>query len=54
MGVLLKALNVAEENDGSIVILGPRNHLRRTLDLGGWDSVFRIVDSREEALELFA
>lgn len=49
LGVLIAALKRLKENDGELVLLSPRDQMRRILNLTGLDKILTIRQSLDEA-----
>ncbi len=46
--VLLATLKTIKKSEGQMALLGPRDNVREVLDISGFTSLFRIVDSLNE------
>ena len=52
IGVLAKARNELDELHGRLIIMSPRDDVRRLLSMLRLDRIIPITDTREEALDL--
>ena len=52
--VFLAVLKFLEKNDGRIVLCGMKPFVADVFEISGFSELFEIVDTREEALALYA
>ncbi len=52
-GVFIGSLTTAQESGGNIVLVNPTPNVREVFDLLGLSQIFEIVDSVEEAGQIF-
>ena len=52
-GVFIGAVGTCQENDGNVVLLQPSQEVKEIFELLGIFQIFPVVQTREEALDLF-
>ena len=53
-GVFIGAVGTCQDNDGNVVLLQPSQEVKEIFELLGVYSIFPVVQSRAQAMEIFA